>query len=163
MNPDQQLKKYKFIPWIFAIFFCVFIIVDIAYIIIAEKTWRGLSTEDGYQKGLKYNQTIKSVQEQKELGWQLKIKYQSTASKIGILQVKLLDKNNQIITNANLTTNIKRPVQEGKDFTIQLKFNPSTATYDAPINFPLIGQWDIEVEAQKNKDIYQDIKRLVIK
>ena len=50
MNPDQQLKKYKFIPWIFAIFFCVFIIVDIAYIIIAEKTWRGLSTEDGYQK-----------------------------------------------------------------------------------------------------------------
>ncbi len=161
MNPNQ--KKYRFIPWCFAIFFSTFIIVDIAYIITAEKTWRGLATEDGYQKGLKYNQTIEAVKEQKQLGWKLQIDYQFKKSKSGIIQVKLADKNNQEIKNAILTANIKRPIQEGKDFSVDLKFDVKTQSYNSPIQFPMIGQWDIEIIARKNNNIYQDVKRLVVR
>ena len=95
MIPNQPSKKFKLLPWIFAAFFSTFIIVDIAYIIIAEKTWRGMATEDGYQKGLKYNQTISAVKKQKELGWILQIKYNSSITKTGVLSVSLTDKNNQ--------------------------------------------------------------------
>ena len=110
------------IPWFFVIFFSTFIIVDIAYIFVAEKTWRGLATEDGYQKGLKYNQAIDAVKEQKKLGWDMQIKYQPSGTKIGNLQVNLLNKNHHTIDDANLSVNIKRPVQEGKDFSVNLKF-----------------------------------------
>jgi nitrogen fixation protein FixH len=170
MNPkksDQEVLSVKRIAWIFAIFFSTFIIVDIAYITIAEKTWRGLVTEDGYQKGLQYNQTIEAVKEQKELGWKLQIKYQATDTKKGVLLVELLNKNNQKIVDANLVANIKRPVQIGQDFVVELKFDAETASYNSVVEFPMIGQWDVEIIAKTNdvrkNDIYQDVKRLVIR
>jgi len=167
MNPkipsDQKSVSVKRIAWIFAIFFSTFIIVDIAYIITAEKTWRGLATEDGYRKGLQYNQAIEAVKEQRELGWKMEIKYRVVETKNGVLAIKLLDKNNQKITDANLIANIKRPVQEGKDFSADLKFNPSTQSYNSAVEFPMIGQWDIEIIARRNEEVYQDVKRLVIR
>ncbi len=163
MIPNQPSKKFKLLPWIFAAFFSTFIIVDIAYIIIAEKTWRGMATEDGYQKGLKYNQTISAVKKQKELGWILQIKYNSSITKTGVLSVSLTDKNNQKITDANVTANFKRPLQEGKDFSVDLKFDAAKGVYNSTINFPLIGQWDIEVVARRDDKVYQDTKRLVIR
>ncbi|MFT5702974.1 MAG: nitrogen fixation protein FixH [Rickettsiales bacterium] len=160
-NQDQKKTNRK-VLLIFICFFSTFIIVDIAYITIATKTWRGLATENGYQKGLKYNEAIEEVKKQKELGWNLKIKYQKKASKSGDLQVQLLDKDNQVISNANLTASIKRPVQVGKDFNAILKFDTKTKTYNSPINFSLIGQWDVEIIAIRNGEVYQDVKRLVV-
>jgi nitrogen fixation protein FixH len=163
LEKTPSKNKYKAIPYFFLFFFLTFITVDIAYIFVAEKTWRGLATEDGYQKGLKYNDTIEAVKEQKQLGWKLQIKYQPSASKIGNLQVTLTDKTGKIIRDAILTANIRRPVQEGKDFSVDLKFNNKTSIYQSTIEFPLIGQWDIEIVAKKGDDVYQDVKRLVIK
>ncbi len=167
MNPETQptapTKRTRLIAWIFTIFFCTFIVVDICYIIVAEKTWRGIATEDGYQKGLKYNDAIAAVKAQKQLGWKLKINYQFEKAKTGILQVKLFDKNHQEISTATLTANIKRPVQEGKDFSVDLKFDTKTQSYNSAIDFPMIGQWDVEIVARKNDDVYQDIKRLVVR
>lgn len=163
MNPNQSNKASKLIPWVLVMFFSIFIIVDIIYITIAEKTWRGIVTEDGYQKGLKYNQIIAAVKEQKELGWDLQIKYKTIATKNGLLTVELLDNNKQIIKDAVLVANIKRPVQEGKDFVVDLKFDNVLQAYSSKVNFPLIGQWDVEVIARKGEDVYQDVKRLVIR
>ncbi|MES2676800.1 MAG: FixH family protein [Pseudomonadota bacterium] len=167
MNPEIQTKsppkRVKFIAWIFAAFFSTFIIVDIFYITLAEKTWRGLATEDGYQKGLKYNDTIEAVKTQKQLGWKLQINYQFEKTKTGILQVKLSTKNHQEIIDAQITANIKRPVQEGKDFSVDLKFDTKTQSYNSKVEFPMIGQWDVEIVARKNGNVYQDIKRLVVR
>ena len=162
-QPIQQPKRAKLIAWIFAAFFSTFIIVDISYIIVAEKNWRGLATEDGYQKGLKYNDTIAAVKAQNQLGWKSQINYQFEKSKTGILQVKLFDKNHQEISTATITANMKRPVQEGKDFSVDLKFDTKTQSYNSAIEFSMIGQWDIEIVARKNDDVYQDIKRLVVR
>jgi nitrogen fixation protein FixH len=159
---NHSPKKTKNILWFFVIFFSTFIIVDICYIFIAEKTWRGLATEDGYQKGLKYNQTIEVAKEQKQLGWNLKINYQPQGKKIGNLVVRLSDKNNEVILGANIIAYIKRPVQEGVDFSQSLQLDPKTMTYQSLIEFPLIGQWDIDIVANKENKSYQDKKRFVI-
>jgi nitrogen fixation protein FixH len=132
------------------------------YITISQKTWRGLATEDGYQKGLKYNESIKAVKKQKELGWNLRIEYQPSHSREGFLQIDLFDKNNQNIRNADLISNFRRPAQEGNDFSLPLKFNSETYQYGSKVEFPLIGQWDIEIVAKKGSDVFQDVKRIVI-
>lgn len=161
-TPNQTPKK-SLIPWIFVAFFSVIFIVDFSYMYVAEKTWRGLVTDDSYQKGLNYNQTIGAFNQQKQLGWSSEIYYDVVASKSGNLRVKLVDKNGHIIKDATVVANIKRPVQEGYDFSVPLVFNKSTSNYQAKINFPLIGQWAIEIVASKNSDSYQDGKRLIIR
>ena len=163
-NPqNSKSKNNRMISWVFIIFFSTFIIVDVVYIVIAEKTWRGLVTENGYQKGLKYNQVIDAAKEQKKLGWNMQIKYHSRKTKTGNLQVNLLDKNHHVISDAILSINIKRPVQEGKDFVINLKFDSKTSNYQSYVDFPMIGQWDLEIIAKKNDDVYQDLKRIVVR
>lgn len=163
-NNDQpnQPKPFKGVIWIFVAFFSVFIAVDIIYITIAEKTWRGIATKDGYQKGLKYNETIKALEKQKNLGWSLEIKYLPKENKSGELQVKLLDKNNLVIRDAKLSAIIKRPTQEGQDFNLDLKFDPKNSSYNSAITFPLLGQWEIEAVATKGDDIFQSVKRIII-
>jgi nitrogen fixation protein FixH len=161
----QQNKNNSAKPvlWFFIIFFSTFIIVDIAYIIIAEKTWRGLATKDGYKKGLNYNENIAGAKQQKALGWKMQIQYSATSSKNGNLEIILTDKNHNKIKNAQIIAKIKRPVQDGFDFSVPLKFNQKTSFWQSPIKFPLIGQWDIEIIAEKNGNVYQDGKRLVIR
>ncbi len=155
-------KKSSIIPYFFIIFFLTFICVDTSYIYISQKTWRGLATEDGYQKGLKYNQSIIAAKEQKRLGWNLEIQYLNLGKKSGKISVNLLDRNQRKITDATLTAKIKRPVQDGEDFTLSLKLNNKNLVYESLVEFPLIGQWQIEIIAEKDEKFYQDIKMLVI-
>lgn len=156
-----KIKKSK-LYYLFFIFFAVIFTVDFNYIYLAEKNWRGVATEDGYQKGLKYNQVIEYVKKQKELGWDSKINFTSQASKSGILEVSLTDKNKQILSDASINVKLTRPVQEGFDFQIPLKYNKKTSLYDAPITFPLKGQWNVEIQVIKGDKIYQNTKRFVI-
>lgn len=155
-------KDAKWALKIFICFFSVFIIVDIAYIIIAEKTWRGVAIKDGYQKGLKYNESLEKVKKQAALGWNLQIKYLAESNQKGDLQIVLKDSNGAVINDANVTSKIKRPVQEGFDFELSLKFDERNSTYQSAIQFPLKGQWDVEIVAKKGEDVMQEVKRLVI-
>lgn len=70
MNDSQKKSK---IPYFFLAFFLVVLLVNISYIYISQTTWRGISTQDSYQKGLQYNQVLQTAKKQKELGWKIKI------------------------------------------------------------------------------------------
>jgi nitrogen fixation protein FixH len=160
-NPTpQQIKKARFIPYLFVIFFGVIFAVDLTYIYVANKSWRGLATENGYQKGLKYNQTIEYSRKQKSLGWSAKIKYENLTQKSGILEVALFDKNGAAINDAAVKAVLTRPVQEGFDFEIKLPAKNSR--YISEITFPLKGQWNVEIQAVRGDQNFQDSKRFVI-
>lgn len=136
--------------------------MDIAYIYTANNTWRGVVTEDSYQKGLNYNRNLTTAKAQKSLGWNIHINYKALKNRLGIVQVKLSDKDHNSIKDAIITAKITRPTQQGYDFSVNLVFNSQNNSYDSKIFFPLIGQWDIEVKAIKNSDLYQDGKRLIV-
>lgn len=161
MNQDQN-KKSK-IPYLFFIFFAVIFAVDGIYIYLAKKSWRGLATEDGYKKGLKYNETLDLVKKQNELGWSGKIRFEPTWQKSGNLHFNLFDKNKTPIKNALVIAKIIRPVQEGYDFELPLKYDVKSDSYLVKIDFPLKGQWDIELISSLDGKSYQDVKRLIIR
>lgn len=156
----KSAEKKSKIPYFFFIFFAVIFTVNIFYIYISQKTWRGLVTEDSYHKGLRYNDVIADAKKQKELGWQLKISYKNSGNKTGELKIFLFDKKNQKISDAIVTANFKRPTQNGQDFSQELKF--SDGAYEAKINFPLVGQWDFIISATKGEETFQESKRYVI-
>jgi nitrogen fixation protein FixH len=157
---DQQTNKKSKIPYLFFIFFAVFITVDGIYIYLAQKTWRGLATEDGYKKGLKYNETLDLVKKQNELGWSGEIKFDQASKN---LHFRLFDKNKNPIRTASVIAKITRPVQEGYDFEIPLNYDSKSNSYFAHINFPLKGQWNIEIISSLDSNFYQNVKRVVIK
>jgi nitrogen fixation protein FixH len=148
--PNNRSK----IPYIFITFFAIIFAVNFFYIYLANKTWRGISTENSYQKGLDYNSAIKARQAQKKLGWSLGIKYEKN-----ILEACLKNKN-YFIKDAKLTAKITRPTQEGYDFTQDLSLDGNC--YQTAVDFPLKGQWDIEIQAFRGADIFQEVNRIVV-
>ena len=162
MIPNHMIpkpKKSKIIYFFFA-FFAIVLVVNIFYIYISKKTWRGVVTDDPYHKGLNYNDTLEEVAKQKVLGWTVKIDLRSTSTKQGNLMITVQDKNLLYIKNAEIYVTFKRPAQEGLDFVLPVPFEDGI--YKARVNFPLEGQWDAEVAIKKDQDTYQDVRRYVI-
>ncbi len=147
------------IPYIFVAFFIVIFSVDIFYIYLSNKTWRGVVTENSYQKGLNYNETLKQADQQKKLGWLVEIKYNKISQNKGNLLIKLQDKKS-LLQDVSIHVDFKRPIQEGYDFSQDILFK--NGTYQAEVNFPLLGQWNAEFTITRNGDIYKETKRLII-
>ena len=159
-DEDSKKKDSRLVLGILFTFFAIIFAINFAYIYISQKTWRGIYTENSYQKGLEYNKTLEYVKSQKKLGWNLDIKYVNSAKNAGELTACLFDKNHNPIRNAKLIVQIIRPTQEGYDFMQDLI--PHGDCYFAKINFPLKGQWVFEIQAFKGDDIFQEISRFVI-
>ncbi len=167
MSKKSEPQKSK-IPYVFFAFFAVIFAVNIFYIYLSNKSWRGIASQDSYQKGLHYNQTLKQAQKQKELGWKIIIKFQPIAEKNSqknsarkiILVIDLQDNKSQKISDAEVEVEFKRPIQEGFDFKQKLKF--VDGFYQSEVTLPLRGQWDFAVLATKNEDSFQEVKRYVI-
>ena len=134
--------------------------INILYIYVANKSWRGVTTSAAYQKGVEYNEVISQQRHQEELGWRVDMKYKRIDERTGALQVKLFSKNSAPITDANIRASFKRPTQEGYDFSAPLIF--SEGVYQAKISFPLKGQWDVEIAASKGEENFYEVKRYVI-
>lgn len=152
-------KKSK-IPYLFFIFFAVVFTVDVYFIYLSKKTWRGVIKENSYQSGLNYNQTLAEERKQQDLGWKIAISFNNLGKRNGVLLINLQDKNSQIIQDAKISVEIKRPVQEGFDFSVTPKFNGGI--YEEKINFTLKGQWDFFITARKDDDVFKVTKRFII-
>ena len=160
LNKNNEIKDSKLILIALFSFFAIIFVINFIYIYLAQKTWRGVYTKDGYQKGLEYNKVINEVKIQKKLGWNFDIKYNNAKNNTGKLEVCLFDNNKNQIRDAKLLAKITRPTQEGYDFTQNLI--PQNGCYFAMINFPLKGQWDLEIQAFRGNNILQEVKRYIV-
>ncbi len=155
-------KPLAIIPYLIFIFFFIVIGVNIIYITIASKSWRGVAIDDSYKKGISYNQTIEQVQKQKDLGWKISFKYQNLGDnkKNGRFVFNVTDKNNNFVNNALISVKFKRPTQDGFDFTSYSK--SLSNKYYVDVIFPLLGNWEANIKVQKGEDIYLEKRKLVI-
>lgn len=152
-------KKSK-IPYFFFAFFAVILVVNIFYIYLATKTWRGVGVDKSYQRGVAYNETIQISKKQKEMGWSLKIKFDNLGKQQGILRVFAFDKKGNLMKDANIRALLKRPTQEGFDFEVPLIFQEKN--HQAIIAFPLKGQWDFNLIIERGGEVFYETKRFVI-
>lgn len=150
-------KSDKWIPWYFVAFFVVLAILDGAFVTIALSTHRGVVTDNAYQKGLNYNQTIAASERQDALGWAGTISFES-----GMLLLALSDKDQVAIKEANVTAYISRPAQAGFDFSVPLELN-TEGVYSNNVIFPTKGLWNVRIMATWQQQQYQKSQNIVVR
>ena len=157
---NNSVEKSK-IPYFFVIFFVVFISVDILYIYISNQTWRGVVSNDSYEKGIDHNQVLQLIDKQKKLGWKVDVKFENLGNSKGLLQVKVTDKAKNNLNLAKIEVILKRPTQEGLDFKVKL-LNNQNGWFQKVIDFPVKGQWQFEIVIENSKEILQEVKKYVV-
>lgn len=153
----QPRKGDRWIPWMIVLFFVVFMVVDAVMVTLAVTTQTGVVTEQAYEKGLAYNDTLKSVAEQETWGWK------ETLSLSGDnLAFSLKDNDGTPVPVDAAKALAVRPVQSGSDFSIPLKEN-ADGSFSTEMAFPHRGQWAIRVFATSGKRTYQTETLVVVK
>lgn len=155
----NQSKKSK-IPYFFFAFFFVVIAVNIGYIYVAKKTWRGVTTDESYQKGLSYNQILEQEKKQQELGWRIDSKASNIGEKKLRIYFDIKDGQSRPIRNAKIIITFRNPVQEGTDFSVTIEERDQV--YQAEVSFPSSGQWDAISLISSGKDEVYSTKRYIV-
>ena len=145
---DAKQDSYgKRVLLYFVMFFGVIIVVNAVFIYSALNSFTGVVTENPYEKGLAYNETLAKAKEQPKMND--RVSYNN-----GILQWNLVDNENIAIDTATVTASLVRPVQDGYDFDTTLK-NAGNGEYKATLDLPLKGLWQAHLKATWNNTQYQ--------
>ena len=152
--PERPSDKY--IPYYFVLFFVLLAILLFWFAHLAISTNPGVTTENAYVDGIKYNETIAKAEEQEKLGWKGDINLEGQN-----LSFKFADKDNNPITNAIVKAYVSDPQKEGNDKTLSL--TPlEKGVYQAQIT-NMIGARDIHINAEYQGKNFQKSKRFVIR
>jgi len=152
-------------PWTFVFGMLVVIAVNIVLITYAIGTFPGLDTEDAYQKGLAYNQTIAAARVQEARGWHLDIRYaphpDEASAHEGELVVTLRDRGGEPLYGLDVSAALIRPTRGGLDSRIALQ-PAASGEYRGEATLPLPGQWDVRVYARRGEEDFQATRRIMV-
>jgi len=157
---ERKRLNSKYIPWMIVMFFVVLACIDGIFVYMALSTHPGVRVENSYEKGIKYNETLSEYQKQKEMGIIGNFEFLKDGKLID-MKFSLKDKNNQPLTGYLVSAKISRPTHKGYDNNVKFEIL-SNGMYGKKLEFPLAGQWDVYIYAEKDGNIFRITKRINI-
>lgn len=159
-NRRQDGPRDRWIPWMFVAFFGVVVAANGIMVYFAMASFTGLQTQDTYRKGLDYNATLAAERAQDALGWTVVADFTEHGAQGGLLSVRVADGDGAPLDDATVSARLVRPTQSGYDRDIALA--PAGAgLYEAEVDLPLAGQWEIRTRIQHGSDEYRTERRIV--
>ena len=146
---DSALKS----PWVWTVFvmFGLIFTVNYGFITAALDTSPGLVTEQYYKHGLQQNKIDKQYRAQAARGWQVKLHIPEPwqVNQDALVTVAVKDKYGNPVSDGMAEVTAYRPSDANADKTIQLKETDNKGIYQATLQLPLKGAWDINLLFRK--------------
>lgn len=152
------MRGDRWIPGLIVLGFVVMIIANGTMIWVALGTWTGLTTDESYNRGLAYNETLDQAEARDALGWTVDIATHTTSDGHEA-ELVVADANGAPIDGAIIVGRFVRPTHEGYDFDVSFS-QVGAGRYRAAFLAPLAGQWDLRFEIAKGNDIFRAAERL---
>lgn len=165
MNISQKNKEALKNPWVWGliIFLFTFLAANAIFIYLAFKSPPNLVVPDFYERGKRYEDTQKRIEEEKALGWTglLMAPVKTRVNQTQRYDVLIQGKNSVSLVLDSVTINAYRPSDARADFSSEMK-PQSPGKYSAEISFSLPGIWDLIVVAKQGEQEFLVTKRITI-
>lgn len=144
-------KSFELRGWhvlaIMLAFFGAVIAVNVAFAVVAVRSFPGEDVRRSYLQGLHYNQTIAERRAQAALGWQAEAALQGGANDASLL-VELHARDGAPLDQAQVTGELERPTDSRLDRAISFE-NAGGGRYVARLDGPLHeGRWRLRARAE---------------
>ncbi len=140
-------------PWVWTIFimFGLIFIVNYGFISASLDTDPGLVNEQYYKYGLQQNEIDKQYRAQAARGWQVKLNFPDPwqVSQEALVSVIVKDKYGSPISGGTAEITAYRPSDASADKTVKLEETNNKGVYQAILQLPLKGAWDINLLFRK--------------
>ncbi|MEM7223861.1 MAG: FixH family protein [Pseudomonadota bacterium] len=129
-------------------FFAVILLVNLLFIYLAVGSFTGIDTEQAYQKGLGYNDTLQAAENQRELGWAFNVNHEDLGDQLD-LSLQIVDRYGNGIEGLEIEAELRRPtdaaLDRGAAFT-----RYGGGRYGASIPLPSRGNWTLRLTARRD-------------
>lgn len=163
-KPSKRADGWWY-PYIFVVFMCIVVVVNVGMLTLAVGTFSGLETADYYRKGTSYNKTLNAVEAQKALGWSMSFDFPAVKTgddlRGGTLSVTLTGRDGNPVTGASLRAGFVRPTSSGMDIKLPL-VEKGAGLYQVDVALPAAGIWDLRLLAERGDDRYQEVDRIEV-
>ncbi|MFQ5468128.1 MAG: FixH family protein [Kiloniellaceae bacterium] len=132
-------------------FFAVVFAANGAFVYLALDSWSGLSTENPYERGIAYNETLAAAAAQKALGWRARLGFTDLGAGRGRIEIAFADQRGAPLDTLEVSGTIRRPTHEGLDRAVSLAWT-GPGRYAVELAFPKSGQWDVRLVARGRGD-----------
>lgn len=165
MNISQSNKEALKNPWMLGIllFVATFLTANAIFIYFAFKSPPSLVVEDFYERGERYEETQKKIEQEKALGWTglLMVPTKTRVNQIQTYEVLIQGKNSVGLKLDSVIVNAYRPSDATADFSVTMSLK-APGIYTADMSFNLPGIWDLIVVAKQGEQEFLMTKRVSI-
>ena len=124
------------------------IAATIGTIAVGMKSFEGVVVENPYETGLAWDETH---QQKAALGWNIILRNKRLRVGKNELSLEALDRNGRQINDAMVSVTTSRPSTRAYDKTYAALRTPDD-TFQAFIDLPFLGSWDLTIEVVRGKD-----------
>lgn len=149
------MKKKDFNPWPIglSVALITFCLIQFSLVTIAATNFEGLEDVEYYRHGVEYGKEIDRQEKQQSLEWTVahNLEQATKPTEKFPLRVALLDSDGKPIMHAKLRVKIGRTATNKEDLAYEFK-EAGPGIYACEVRFGL-GNWKMNLEAEKGKDI----------
>jgi nitrogen fixation protein FixH len=150
--------------WIPACFFGMFFVIfaaNAAMIGVGLSSWRGLVTDDAYDKGVAYQKAIAAEEREEALGWTVDLSVDTPKPKRADVTVAVAGPDGAPIEADSVEIGFVRPTQAGYDSVHELTALGGGRFFKS-VTLPLPGLWELRIAAEKGEDAVRVTRRITV-
>lgn len=144
-------------PAYIVLFFVVLTVLLAGFTTVAFRTAPGVVTDEAYEKGLAYNQTLQKAATASALGWRGTITAKAVDGGRRFL-VTVADASGAMLRQATVRVFLVRPARAGMDAVVDA--TETSEGYVGTVVLPAAGIWQAHVSVSKNAQQFQFEKTL---
>ncbi|MDF1589252.1 MAG: FixH family protein [Gammaproteobacteria bacterium] len=152
-------------PWVLGMiaFLLTFLTANALFIYLAFQSPPNLVVQDFYERGERYEETHKRMEQEKAMGWNgvIMAPSQTRVNQHQTYEVMLQGKNATALNPDSVILHAYRPSDARADFSVEMT-QVGLGTYAADVSYSLPGIWDIIIVATKDGDEFLVTKRVSI-
>lgn len=163
---SQDSKQGIRNPWVLGILgLLLFVIaVNVGFITMAMRTNPGLVDNKYYDRGRDHeNNVMKKIAARNALGLEanFEVPEHIVLAQPNRFRFTAIDKRGLPFSKADISVVAYRPSDAAADFTVPMQDN-SDGRYEAMMNFPLKGTWDLIVKVKRGEDVFELTHRISV-
>jgi len=163
---SQHSKHALRNPWVLgmAAFVLLVVAVNVGFIMTAMRTNPGLVDVNYYDRGRDYERNaLKQIAARNALGLEarLEVPEHVVVTKPAQFGFTVVDNHGLPLTDADVSVTAYRPSDAAADFTVVMG-HIASGRYQAEMNFPLKGTWDLIIKLKRGEDSLELTRRISV-
>jgi len=138
-------------------FFGAIIAINVAFAVVAARSFPGEDVRRSYTQGLHYNQTIAERRAQAALGWRAGVAIDAAT---GEVRVQIVDAQGQGVAGLQLDGALRRPLDAAMDAPLVFREHGG-GEYSATVVGAAPGAWELRAEARRGETRFAFSRRLM--